>query len=174
MAKVPSVGSNNTPPNSVSTPSASSPAGSAGGHISAIATLNPGLNDPADPKDIDTSVVAYLWFNPAFATNDDKDPEIDILKHLKKDMAPAIAFFGDQDTWKVGWDIAYAKWKTVGNTSIDLQIAPGQTHSFFNNDPWQTVTLIAADQFLTRLNLLSGPPTKSPPATGEKLVPVKP
>lgn len=148
--------------------------GSAGGHISAIATLNPGLNDPADPKDIDTSVVAYLWFNPAFATNDDKDPEIDILKHLKKDMAPAIAFFGDQDTWKVGWDIAYAKWKTVGNTSIDLQIAPGQTHSFFNNDPWQTVTLIAADQFLTRLNLLSGPPTKSPPATGEKLVPVKP
>ena len=49
--------------------------GSAGGHISALATMNPGLNDPADPKDIDTSVVAYLWFNPAFDLNDTKDPE---------------------------------------------------------------------------------------------------
>ena len=145
--------------------------GSAGGHISALATLNPGLNDPADPKDFDTAVVAYLWFNPAFATDDHKDPEIDILNHLKKDTPPAIAFFGDQDTWKVGWDIAYAKWKSLGNTSIDLQIAPGQAHSFFNKDPWQTVTLLAADHFLVKQNLLSGPPTKSPPPTGEKLVP---
>ena len=32
--------------------------GSAGGHISALATMNPGLNDPADPKDINTDVVA--------------------------------------------------------------------------------------------------------------------
>lgn len=145
--------------------------GSAGGHISALATLNPGLNDPADPKDIDTSVVAYLWFNPAFATDDHKDPEIDILNHLKKDTAPAIAFFGDQDTWKVGWDIAYAKWKSLGNTSIDLQIAPGQAHSFFNKDHWQSVTLLAADHFLVKQNLLSGEATKTPPPTGEKLVP---
>ena len=64
--------------------------GSAGGHISALATLNPGLNDPADPKDIDTSVVAYLWFNPAFSADDDKDPEIDVLCHLKADLPPAM------------------------------------------------------------------------------------
>jgi acetyl esterase len=147
--------------------------GSAGGHISALATMNPGLNDPADPKDIDTSVVAYVWFNPAFATDDDKDPEIDVLRHLKADLPPAIAFFGDKDTWKKGWDTAHAKWKSLGTKTIDLQIAPGQSHSFFNSGPWQTVTLIAADRFLVKNGLLSGEPTKTMPATGEKLVPTE-
>jgi acetyl esterase len=145
--------------------------GSAGGHISALATMNPGLNDPADPKDIDTSVVAYLWFNPAFATDDDKDPEIDILRHLKADLPPAIAFFGDKDPWKKGWDTAHAKWKALGTKTIDLQIATGQSHSFFNSGPWQTVTLIAADRFLVKQGLLNGEPTKTMPASGEKLTP---
>lgn len=145
--------------------------GSAGGHISALATMNPGLNAPADPKDIDTSVVAYVWFNPAFAIDDDKDPEIDILRHLKADLPPAIAFFGDKDPWKKGWDTAHAKWKALGTITIDLQIAPGQSHSFFNNGPWQTVTLIAADKFLVKQGLLSTEPLKTMPASGEKLVP---
>lgn len=145
--------------------------GSAGGHISALATMNPGLNDPADPKDIDTSVVAYLWFNPAFSPGDDKDPEIDILHHLKADLPPAIVFFGDQDTWKKGWDTAHAKWESLGTKTINLQIAPGQTHSFFNKEPWRTITLIAADRFLVKQGLLTGEPTLQAPATGEKLIP---
>ncbi len=145
--------------------------GSAGGHISALATLNPGLNDPADPKDIDTSVVAYLWFNPAFEQSDEKDAEIDILRHVKSDLPPAISFFGDKDTWKKGWDTAFEKWQKVGNKSIDYQIAVGQTHSFFNKDPWQTVTLIAADRFLVKQGLLTGEPTLKGPANGEKLIP---
>ncbi|MCF7733665.1 MAG: alpha/beta hydrolase [Akkermansiaceae bacterium] len=145
--------------------------GSAGGHISALATLNPGLNDPADPKDIDTSVVAYLWFNPAFAPDDVKDTEIDVLRYLKPCLAPAIAFFGDQDTWKKGWDTAYAKWKSLGNQTIDLRIGPGQAHGFFNKDPWQSLALIAADRFLVKLGLLTGEPTKTAPASGEQLIP---
>ena len=145
--------------------------GSAGGHISALATMNPGLNDPADPKDINTSVVAYLWFNPAFAPGDDKDSEIDILHHQKAELPPAIAFFGDQDTWKKGWDTAYAKWESLGTKTIDLQIAPGQAHSFFNKEPWRSVTLIAADRFLVKQGLLTGEPTLQAPTTGEKLIP---
>ncbi|OGV64224.1 MAG: hypothetical protein A2283_12320 [Lentisphaerae bacterium RIFOXYA12_FULL_48_11] len=144
--------------------------GSAGGHISALATMNPGLNDPADSKDINTSVVAYLWFNPAFAIDDDKDSEIDILRHLKADLPPAIVFFGDKDKWKEGWDVAHAKWQSLGTKSIDLRIAPGQSHSFFNKDPWRTVTLIAADRFLVKQGLLKGEPTLVPPVSGKKLV----
>ncbi|MEM9284135.1 MAG: alpha/beta hydrolase, partial [Verrucomicrobiota bacterium] len=41
--------------------------GSAGGHISLVATNNPGLNDPGDPEGIDTSVAAMVLFNPALA-----------------------------------------------------------------------------------------------------------
>ena len=145
--------------------------GSAGGHISALATLNPGLNDPTDPKDIDTSVVAYLWFNPAFAPDDDKDAEVDVLRYVKTGLAPAIVFFGDQDSWKNGWDIAQAKWQWPGNQTLALQIAPGQSHGFFNKEPWQTLTLIAADQFLLKLGLLTGKPTKTAPANAAKLIP---
>jgi acetyl esterase len=145
--------------------------GSAGGHISALATMNPGLNDPADPKDIDTRVVAYLWFNPAFAPDDDKDPEIDILQQQKAELPPAIVFFGDQDTWKKGWDKAYAKWQPLGTNTIELWIAPGETHSFFNKEPWRAITLIAADRFLVKQGLLTGEPTLKAPATGETLIP---
>jgi acetyl esterase len=143
--------------------------GSAGGHISALATLNPGLNDPADPAEIDTTVVAYLWFNPAFAPDDSNDPEIDVLRFVKQDLPPAIAFFGTEDTWKKGWDTALAKWRAAGCTAIDLRLAEGQPHGFFNKDPWQSVTLIAADRFLAGLGLLKGEPTLSAPATGEGL-----
>ncbi len=143
--------------------------GSAGGHISALATLNPGLNDAADPKDIDTRVVAYLWFNPAFAPEDGKDSEINALMHGKKDMAPSIVFFGDKDTWKPGWDAVYAKWKGAGVTNIDLRIAEGQTHSFFNKEPWRAVTLIEADKFLVKQGLLSGEPLMKIPAGAQLL-----
>jgi acetyl esterase len=144
--------------------------GSAGGHISAIATLNTGLNDPADPTEIDTSVVAYLWFNPAFEAKDAKDPEIDVLRFVNKELAPAIVFFGTKDNWKTGWDAAHAKWLDAGCKSIELHLAQGQGHSFFNNEPWKGLTLIAADRFLTGLGLLEGEPTMAAPATGETLV----
>ncbi len=145
--------------------------GSAGGHISVLATINPGLDDPADPRNVDTSVVAYLLFNPAFAGTDSADIEVDVQRHLKANLAPAIVFFGTKDNWKIGWDAAFAKLKQLGNSTTDVELAEGQTHSFFNKDPWQTVTLIAADRFLVRLGVLKGEPTLTAPATGEKLVP---
>ena len=145
--------------------------GSAGGHIAMLATTNPGLNDPGDAKDVDTSVVAYLLFNPAFSGEDAKDSEIDILQHVKKSLAPAIVFFGSNDTWKPGWNVLEKKLKSLGNTTTEVKIAEGQAHGFFNRGPWQTVTLIAADRFLVRQGLLQGEPTLTPPASGEKLAP---
>jgi hypothetical protein len=52
--------------------------------------------------------------------------------------------------------------------------APGQDHGFFNKDPWQTVTLLAADRFPSRFGLLNGGPSKKMPATGEKLLVAEP
>ncbi|MDF1825401.1 MAG: alpha/beta hydrolase [Verrucomicrobiales bacterium] len=144
--------------------------GSAGGHISTLATLNPGLNDPADPKGFDTGVVAYLLFNPAYSDTDEKDPQVDVLRHLTPSMAPAIVFFGDDDKWKAGFDTAYAKLRKLGNTSMELHLAEGQGHSFFNKEPWKTVTLLAADRFLIKEGLLSGEPTLDSPETGEALL----
>jgi acetyl esterase len=146
--------------------------GSAGGHISALATMNPGLNDPADAKDTDTSVVAYLWFNPAFSPADAKDKEVDILRHARTALPPAIVFFGSEDkTWLPGWNAALEKWQSLGVRSIEYHVAPGQGHGFFNTEPWRTLTLLAADRFLVRHGLLSGEPTLKAPATSGTLVP---
>ena len=132
---------------------------SAGGQISALATLNPGLNDPADPRDIDTRAVACLWFNPAFSLDDTDDQEIDVQRHLQADMPPTLVFFGDKDPWKKGWDAVHKKMRSMDINAVELHIEPGQDHGFFNKDPFQTMTLIAADRFLARLGLLSGEPT---------------
>lgn len=145
--------------------------GSAGGHVSVLATTNPSLNDPADPKEFDASVAAYLLFNPAFKSDDSRDPEVHVLNHLKAGFPPAIFFFGDQDsTWKPGSDTALQQLKTLGNTSAELWIAEGKSHGFFNKPPWQDVTLAQADRFLVEHGFLSGSGTVAPPPGGEKLV----
>ena len=136
--------------------------GSAGAHISALATLNPGLNDPADPQDVAIRPVAYLWFNPAFSPDDANDPEIDVQRHLRADMPPTLVFFGDKDPWKKGWDAVHAKMRSMDINAVEWHIEPGQDHGFFNNEPFQTTTLHAADRFFTRLGLLNGEPTALP------------
>ena len=70
---------------------------------------------------------------------------------------------------KNGWVPAAAKMKSLGITSVEMQIAEGQTHAFFNKQPWKDLTLIAADQFLTKLGYLQGKPSLSMPKTGEML-----
>lgn len=144
--------------------------GSAGGHVSLLATLNPGLNDPKDPKNIDTSVVAYLFFNPAFNLKDKSDPEVFVEAHLKPDTAPMIAFWGTDDrTWLPGWNRAYKKMQTL-DLEVEWWSAVGQPHSFFNREPWKSLTIAEADRFLVQQGLLQGEPTIGPPKGGAKLV----
>lgn len=143
--------------------------GSAGGHVSVLATTNPGLNDPADPLDFDTSVVAYVLFNPAFQPADNKDPDVDALHHVGAGFPPAILFFGDQDEYKGGADAVLRKLRALGSPGTELWIAEGQKHGFFNRPPWQDVTLAQADRFLAAHGLLQGSPTLAAPAGGEKL-----
>ena len=144
--------------------------GSAGGHISLLATTTPGLNDPNDPKGYDTSVAAYLLFNPALSGGDAKDPEVDFLQQLKADFPPSIAFFGSEDPrMKKGWIPAYEKMKSLGIKSVDFRVAEGMGHGFFNSQPWADITLIEADRFLHDLGFLKGDPTLQMPKSGEQL-----
>ena len=144
--------------------------GSAGGHISLLATTTPGLNDPNDPKGYDTSVAAYLLFNPALSGGDAKDPEVDFLQQLKADFPPSIAFFGSEDPrMKKGWIPAYEQMKSLGIKSVDFRVAEGLGHGFFNSQPWADITLIEADRFLHDLGFLKGDPTLQMPKSGEQL-----
>lgn len=145
---------------------------SAGGHISALATMNPDLNDPADPKDMGAGVVAYLWINPAFQGNDSKTPEIDIMRHMKADLPPALVLFGELDGYKKNWGVVQAKWESLGAKTIELQIAPVQGHGFFSHFPdWNLAATIAMDRFLVKHGFLSGEPTLKMPDSGAHFVP---
>ena len=148
--------------------------GSAGGHIALIATSNPGLNDPNDPKGFDTSVAARVLFNPALSGGDAADPEIDFIQHLEPGTPPAIVFFGSEDEkWLEGWNPAFQKWKELEGTAVELEIAEGEKHAFFNYQPWADLTLISADRFLAKLGFLEGDPSLPLPESGERLVPAK-
>ena len=145
--------------------------GSAGGHVSLLATTNPELNDPHDNREHDTSVVAYLLFNPALGMADAKDSEVDFLQHIHPDFPPAIVFFGSEDEkWLKGWNAAYTKMQSLDIRSVELWIAEAQEHSFFNKQPWQDMTIRASDEFLKALGFIQGEPTLMLPKTPKKLV----
>ncbi len=144
--------------------------GSAGGHISILSTTNPGINDPKDPKEFDTSVIAYLLFNPALSEGDAKYPQINALNYLTSGFPPAVVFFGTEDKWKSGWDAAHNKLKDLGAADrIHVWLAEGESHAFFNKQPWKDITIIEADRFLSSLGLLQGDPTLKPPDGGPSL-----
>lgn len=143
--------------------------GSAGGHISILASLNAGLDDPADAKEFDTKVVAYILFNPALGKDAVPDSQVDALGHLKADMAPALFLFGSLDGWKPASDAARTRLKELGNPTSQLWIAEGQNHGFFNRPPWQDVTIAQADRFLVEIGLLGGSGTLSAPPGGEAM-----
>ncbi|MEM7014396.1 MAG: alpha/beta hydrolase, partial [Verrucomicrobiota bacterium] len=145
--------------------------GSAGGHISLLATTNPNLNDPKDPMEYDTTAAAYLLFNPALSAGDSKDSEVDFLQHIKSDLPPAIVFFGSEDKWlKNGWKTASAKISSLNIADlVEVWIAENQDHGFFNKQPWTDITLTAADKFLRDLGYLEGDPTLDFPESEERL-----
>jgi len=145
--------------------------GSAGGHISLLATTNHQLNDPHDDRSYDTSVAAYLLFNPALGMADAKDSEVDFLQHIRPDFPPAVVFFGSKDEkWLKGWNAAYEKMQSLNIHSVEFWIAEGQQHSFFNKQPWQDITIRASDEFLKTHGLIDGKPTLRLPKTRERLV----
>ena len=60
--------------------------------------------------------------------------------------------------------------KALGITSIDLQIAEGKRHGFYNYRPWADIVLTATDKFLKELGLLEGEPTLTAGKGTQKLV----
>ncbi|MDA8736271.1 alpha/beta hydrolase [Opitutales bacterium] len=137
--------------------------GSAGGHVSLLATTTPGLNDPDDPMQFDTSVVAYILFNPALSGGDAVDAEVSFQEQLKADIPPSIVFFGSEDGWLKGWKRVQTKMKPLGIENSELWMAEGQGHGIFNQPGWSNISIIAADQFLNELGLIEGEPTMIAP-----------
>jgi len=66
--------------------------------------------------------------------------------------------------------MAHEKLKTLGaGDRIHLWLAEGESHAFFNKQPWKDLVIIEADRFLVSLGLLKGEPTLKLATDGPRL-----
>jgi len=89
------------------------------------------------------------------------------VAHLQPGCPPAIAFYGTED-WMLDDARAFARKSAAMGNRIELWIAEGQRHGFFNASPWHEATLRKSDEFLASLGYLQdGPAIPPPDATAE-------
>jgi acetyl esterase/lipase len=139
--------------------------GSAGGHIALLATLQRELDDPADPKEIDTSVLGYLFFCSAFTTDSkDNDKTVDAFAQLKPGIAPSLFLFGEEDSWLPATEKLVPALRKTG-ARAELLVADKVGHMFFMQPEWYDTALTECDRFLVSLRVLSGEPLVHKPAT---------
>ena len=128
--------------------------GSAGGQLATMAALDGQVNDPGDDTTVSTRAVALVLFNPAYQTDD--DPRLEPFGFSAGAFPPAIMFFGSADHWKNAGDSCYEE-LTRGGATVQLWVAPGQTHGFFNKKGWNESTCREAALFLHQRGLSAAP-----------------
>jgi acetyl esterase/lipase len=151
--------------------------GSAGGHLAACTALVEGLDAKDEDAAVSSKPNALVLFNPVLdlvglaeaagkaATPDNQTVarQISPILYVKKDTVPMILFYGTADRFAAQGRAMLAKSKEVGNR-VELYVAEGLPHGFFNKPPWTEITARQADAFLASLGYLKGEPTIQPPA----------
>jgi acetyl esterase/lipase len=151
--------------------------GSAGGHLAACTALVEGLDAKDEDAAVSSKPNALVLFNPVLdlvglaeaagkaATPDNETVarQISPILYVKKDTVPMILFYGTADRFAAQGRAMLDKSKEVGNR-VELYVAEGLPHGFFNKPPWTEITTRQADAFLASLGYLKGEPTIQPPA----------
>jgi len=141
--------------------------GSAGAHLAACAALTEGLDAPGDDRSVSGRPDVLVLFNPAmridrrraerFGLSDDLAERISPVRNVGPNAPPSVQFFGGDDAMLAdGREFADAC--RAAGVRADFHVAPEQGHGFFNRNPWFKRTLRIADEFLTSLGYLTGPP----------------
>ena len=137
---------------------------SAGGHIALLATLQRELDDPADPKGIDTSVLGYLFFCSAFITDGkDNDQAVDAFAHLKPGIAPSLFLFGEKDSWLPATEKLVPALRKTG-ARAEMMVADNVGPRFFRQPDWYDCSLVECERCLVSLGVLSGEPLVDKPS----------
>lgn len=148
--------------------------GSAGGHLAAFVGLVEGQDDPADDLKVSPRAAALVLFNPVFDNGAEggwgqarvgaRVKEFSPAHNISADDPPAIVFLGRDDKLIPVATVErfQAAMKSAG-VRCDAFFYADQGHGFFNQDPFKTRTLIAADKFLASLGWLKSSPTLAEP-----------
>jgi len=146
--------------------------GSAGGQLAAATAFLSAFDDCVEPS-ISCIPDAMVLFNPELdltgegfkdETGRSMDRELSPLYSLRKGGPPMILFYGTADPMLKQGETAVEESRKLGNV-CELYIAEGQPHAFFNLQPWLSLTVIQANEFLRGLGYLKGSPTLRSPDT---------
>lgn len=144
--------------------------GSAGGHLAACTAFITAFDEPTEDKNVSATPNALVLFNPALVLAPldgykhegsgkiaewrmgTRPENISPAHHITKNAPPTIIFHGRADTTVpfVTAEAFTAKMKEAENR-CELVGFDGQTHGFFNREPFSTQTQKATDKFLASL-----------------------
>jgi acetyl esterase len=142
--------------------------GSAGGHLAAFASMVEGLDDPADDLKISHKGNALVLFNPVFDNGaeggwgqsrvKDRVKDFSPAHNISTDDPPAIVFLGREDKLIPVSTVErfQANMKAAG-VRCEAHFFEKQGHSFFNKDPYLSMTIKETDKFLVSLGWLIEP-----------------
>ena len=142
--------------------------GSAGGHVAACTAMVQGLDAPGE----DTAVVSrpnlLVLYNPVMdmtapaiarrVGSAAKARKISPNEHVAKGIPPAILYYGSTDRFLAGARAYLAKAVPLG-LQVEVYVANGVGHAFFNRPPWLQRTTYLTDRFLAQHGYLQGKPT---------------
>jgi len=142
--------------------------GSAGGHLAYCTSIKQGADDPNDDTTISCIPEAMVLYNPALFYSDSEGVAtavgrgavsaerlklISPLDHVDKDTPPALILFGTRDRLKRGAD-EYLKLAKEAGIRAEMFTAEGESHGFFNTEPWLSKTTAEVDKYLVSLGYL--------------------
>lgn len=81
--------------------------------------------------------------------------------HIEKDEPPMLLLFGTEDDLFT-WASTYIETSKALGNHIELYLAQGEDHGFFNTSPWYEHTLVRVDDFLVSLGFLDPLPIAPP------------
>ncbi len=134
--------------------------GSSGGHIAACTALTPGLETKGENHDVSSMPNAMVLFNPvlrvtaeAVGGNEKLAKRISPTMHVTKDTPPALLLYGNKDRlMKHG--VEYGRAAKKAGCRVEMYLAEGVGHGFFNRSPWMERTLQRVDEFLVSLGFI--------------------
>lgn len=150
--------------------------GSAGGHLAAATATSTIINDEADDLSVSTVPKALVLFNPILGMQQNRLWDKAIWKDFSPylgahaEIPPTLCMWGDNDKFisVSSIDEYRQKLETLG-VRIEIEVYPGQKHSFFDNSKeWVVATLSRVDVFLESLGFLEGEPTVEAWASKQK------
>tara|TARA_R110002110_G_scaffold91264_1_gene237377 strand:+ start:29331 stop:30260 length:930 start_codon:yes stop_codon:yes gene_type:complete len=155
---------------------------SAGGHIAACLAL---CEDATEPP------AMLILFNPVLdITNATRELEFSVRELELIDMIgpeaaaslspnqrisittpPSLHLIGDKDPL-IAQVEDFAIQSEALNIHSKVMVAADQTHGFFNKEPWQTATLLAADDYLVENGYLKPDPSAEQPDVQLRELPI--